>query len=107
MGFLQKKVDDSFGKVAEANGTLKTQMDSESRSTAEAIRVATDRASKLVSSRGQGGNAAEYFDQLSPSVESLIATQQRSAISLNVLLDKRISKFLGEIAHTLAWAMLG
>ena len=107
MGFLQKKVDDSFSKTAQANGTLKTQMDGESRSTAGAIQLATDRATKLVASRGQGANAAEYFDALTPSVESLFATQEREHAALNVLLDKRISGFQWEIAQTLAWAGLG
>ena len=79
MGFLQTKVDDSFKKTAQANGTLKTQMDGESRSTAGAIQLATDRATKLVASRGQGANAAEYFDALTPSVESLFATQERES----------------------------
>ena len=107
MGFLQTKVDDSFSKIAKANGTLKTRMDAESRSTAGAIQVVSDRATKLVGSRGQGVNAAEYFDALSPSVESLFATQQRATDSLNVLLHNRISKFSWEIAQTLAWAGLG
>ena len=107
MGFLQKKVDDSFSKTAQANGTLKTQMDGESRSTAGAIQLATDRATKLVATRGQGANAVEYFDALTPSVESLFATQEREHAALNVLLDNRISGFQWEIAQTLAWAGLG
>ena len=107
MGFLQTKVDDSFAKIAKANGTLKTQMDAESRGTAGAIQVVRDRATKLVESRGQGANAAEYFDALSPSVESLFATQQRAKDSLDVLLHNRISKFSWEIAQTLVFAGLG
>ena len=107
MGFLQTKVDDSFAKIAQANGTLKAQMNAESRSTAEAVQAVTDRARTLVSSRGQDANATEYFDALSPSMESLFGTQQRAADSLNVLLDNRISKFSWEIAQTLAWAGLG
>src|SRR5688572_14878441 len=104
MGFLKTKVDDSFAKAAQANGTLKAQMDAETRSTAQAIQVATDRATKLVSSRGQDANATEYFDALSPSAESLFRTQQAATDSLNVLLDNRIAKFSWEIAQTLAWA---
>jgi methyl-accepting chemotaxis protein len=107
MGFLHSKVDDSFNKTAQANGTLKTQMDGESRSTAGAIQLATDRATKLVASRGQGANATEYYDALTPGVESLFATQERESAALNVLLDNRISGFQWEIAQTLAWAGLG
>ena len=107
MGFLQAKVDESLGKAAEANSTLKTQMDADSRSTADAIRAATERATKLISSRGQDANAAEYFDALNGSEQSLYEMQQRAKDSLNVLLENRISKFSWEIAQTLAWAGFG
>jgi len=107
MGFLQKKVDDSLGKVSQANPTFKAQMDAESRSAAGAVHAATDRATKLVSSRGRDANAAEYFDALTGSVTSLFETQQRAKDSLNVLLQNRIAKFSWEVAATLAWAGLG
>src|SRR5882762_669420 len=107
MGFLQKKVDDSLGKVSQANPTLKTQMDAESRSAVGAVHAATDRATKLVRSRGRDANAAEYFDALNGSVKSLFEMQQRGTDSLNVLLQNRISKFSWEVAATLAWAGLG
>jgi len=107
MGFLQKKVDDSLGKISQANPTLKTQMDAESRSAVGAVHVATDRATKLVRSRGRDANAAEYFDALNGSVKSLFEMQQRGTDSLNVLLQNRISKFSWEVAATLAWAGLG
>jgi methyl-accepting chemotaxis protein len=107
MGFLQKKVDDSFSKTAQANAALKAQMDGESRTTAAAIQLATDRATKLVSSRGQGTGAVEYFDAMAPSMESLFATQEREGAALNVLLGNRISGFQWEVAQTLGWAGLG
>ena len=107
MGFLQKKVDDSLGKISQANPTLKTQMDAESRSAVGAVHAATDRATKLVRSRGRDANAAEYFDALNGSVKSLFEMQQRGTDSLNVLLQNRISKFSWEVAATLAWAGLG
>ena len=107
MGFLEKKIDDSLGKIAQANPTLKTQMDAESRSAAGAVHAATDRATKLFRSRGRDANTAEYFDALTGSVTSLFETQQRAKDSLNVLLQNRISKFSWEIAATLEWAGLG
>ena len=84
MGFLQKKVDDSFHKAAEANPSLKAQMDAESRNTAGAVQVATDRVTKLVSARGRDANAAEYFAALSGSVESLFGTQQRAKVECSI-----------------------
>jgi len=107
MGFLEKKVDDSLGKISQANPTLKTQMDAESRSAVGAVHAATDRATKLVRSRGRDANAAEYFDALTGSVKSLFEMQQRGTDSLNVLLQNRISKFSWEVAATLEWAGLG
>ena len=107
MGFLEKKVDDSLGKISQANPTLKTQMDAESRSAVGAVHAATDRATKVVRSRGRDANAAEYFDALNGSVKSLFEMQQRGTDSLNVLLQNRISKFSWEVAATLAWAGLG
>jgi methyl-accepting chemotaxis protein len=107
MGFLQKKVGDSLGKISQANRTLKTQMDAESRNTVGAVQVATDRVTKLVSSRGRDTNAGEYFAALTGSVESLFEMQQRRKDSLNVLLQNRISRFSWEIVQTLAWAGLG
>jgi methyl-accepting chemotaxis protein WspA len=107
MGFLQKKVDDSLGKISQANPTLKTQMDAESRNAVGAVHAATDRATKLVRSRGRDANAAEYFDALNGSVKSLFEMQQRGTDSLNVLLQNRISKFSWEVAATLAYAGLG
>ena len=107
MGFLQKKVDDSLGKVSQANSALKTQMDAESRSMVGAVQAAIDRVTKLVGGRGRDANAAEYFAALSGSVGPLFEMQQREKDSLNVLLQKRISKFEWEVAATLAWAALG
>jgi methyl-accepting chemotaxis protein WspA len=107
MGFLEKKVDDSLGKISQANPTLKTKMDAESRSAVGAVHAATDRATKLVRSRGRDANAAEYFDALTGSVKSLFEMQQRGTDSLNVLLQNRISKFSWEVAATLEWAGLG
>src|SRR5258705_677358 len=107
MGFLEKKVDDSLGKISQANPTLKTQMDAESRSAVGAVHAATDRATKLVRSRGRDVNAAEYFDALNGSVKSLFEMQQRGTDSLNVLLQNRIAKFSWEGAATLEWAGLG
>src|SRR5258705_4303121 len=107
MGFLEKKVDDSLGKISQANPTLKTQMDAESRNAVGAVHAATDRATKLVRSRGRDANAAEYFDALNGSVKSLFEMQQRGTDSLNVLLQNRISKFSWEVTATLAYAGLG
>src|SRR6267142_1827031 len=94
-------------KISQANPTLKTQMAAESRSAVGAVHAATDRATKLVRSRGRDANAAEYFDALNGSVKSLFEMQQRGTDSLNVLLQNRISKFSWEVAATLAWAGLG
>ena len=105
LDFIQ--VDYSLGKISQANPTLKTQMDAESRSAVAAVHVATDRATKLVSGRGRDANAAEYFEALNGSVKSLFEMQQRGKDSLSVLLQNRISKFSGEVAATLAWAGLG
>jgi methyl-accepting chemotaxis protein len=107
MGFLQKKVDASLAKASQANGALKAQMDADARSTAGAVQVATDRATKLISGRGQDANAAEYFAALTGSVDALFEVQQRATDSLNMLLQQRISKFSWEITQTLAWAGLG
>ena len=107
MGFLGKKVEGSLAKTAEANSTLKAQMEADARSASQAVAETRLRASKLLSSRGQAANATEYFDALSQSTESLFAIQERGTAALNILLQNRISKFSWEVAQTLAWAALG
>jgi methyl-accepting chemotaxis protein len=107
MGFLQKKVSDSLGKITESNSSLKSQIDADSHSIVNAITAATARVSTLVNGRGRDVNTAEYFDALSRSTESIFELEQRGTDVLNTLLQKRIAKFSWEVTQTLAWAGLG
>ncbi len=107
MGFLQKKLDGSLGKITQANREFDAQMDADSRSIVNAIQEATGRVTKLVNDHGRNANAPEYFGELSQSVEAIFELEQRRTESLNTLLERRIAKFSWEVTQTLAWAGLG
>lgn len=106
-GFLRTKVDDSLGKIAQANVSLKSQVEADSRSIDSAMKEAVSRVSALVGDRGGNGSASQYFDAQSQSVESVFELERRAADSLNTLLQTRIAKFSREVAETLAWAGAG
>ncbi len=105
--FLQDKLNISFVKALRSDEALRSTLEAESRAVASAVDDAEEQIARLVGSRGKMIDTAEYFSSLTRSVDAIVATQERVAVSLRTLLDNRVGMYRQEILVALALAVIG
>ncbi len=105
--FLQKRLDKSLAKALAFNETLSPRLQAEIQASAAAVRDAAKGITTLVTTRGTGANAAEYYAALTRSVDSVFSLQGHVTGSVHALLTARVQKFQREVLETVAEAILG
>jgi len=106
-GFLHKKVDESLRKALQFNEALRPQLEADTHTNAGAIQDAVGYITKLATGREIDTSPADYFSNLTRSVNAIFEMEDHITGSLKVLLNKRVGKFQREVLSTLAWAALG
>ena len=104
---LAGKVDRLMGKVFESNAALKSQLESRSTASSNAVLDGMSEIVKLTAGKSGDVGPRVYFTKLSGSVDSVFEMESHVAASLTALLDARIAALRRDIVQTLAWVVLG
>ncbi len=104
--FLQTKVDDSQSKAFAFNETLKTVLQVNANSSANAVKKVVGYIREVIANPLTKVSASDAA-ALTQSVDTIFEMENRITGSLNKLLAKRVNKFQDEVLYTLLWAALG